>query len=296
MPLLRTLQFIVNHPLNKRQRLKALWRFASWQVRSRISKEPTVCDWLAGTKFFAQRGEGGVTGNIYAGLHEFEDMAFVLNFLRHEDLFVDIGANVGSFTILASGVAKAKTIAFEPVPGTFRRLLANIELNVLTDVVTAVNKAVGAQAGEIAFTNTSSLSNHAVAPGENVSQSVVVPVVRLDDVLEGMSPTLIKVDVEGFETEVLAGGQHVLDTPTLNGVLLEMIGNGRRYGIDEATIPAFMARHGFLPYSYDPFRRDFLELSRTKHHERNVIFLRDIDFVRERVASAPKVEVLGQAI
>jgi hypothetical protein len=43
-----------------------------------------------------------MSGNIYAGLHEFGDMAFVLHFLRAGDLFADVGANIGSYTVLAS--------------------------------------------------------------------------------------------------------------------------------------------------------------------------------------------------
>jgi thymidylate synthase len=61
----------------------------------------------------------GATGNIYAGLHEFEDMAFLLHLLRSEDMFADVGSNIGSYTILASGVVGAKSVAFEPVPSTY---------------------------------------------------------------------------------------------------------------------------------------------------------------------------------
>ncbi len=57
----------------------------------------------------------GATGNIYAGLHEFDDMAFFLHLLRPEDMFADVGSNIGSYTILASGVVGAKSVAFEPV-------------------------------------------------------------------------------------------------------------------------------------------------------------------------------------
>ena len=64
-----------------------------------------------------------MTGNIYCGLAEFADMAFVLHVLRAGDLFVDIGANAGAYTLLASSVAGAKTTCFEPVPATYARLL-----------------------------------------------------------------------------------------------------------------------------------------------------------------------------
>ena len=77
----------------------------------------------------------GVTGNIYAGLHEFADMAFVLHFLRAGDLFADVGANVGSYTILASGVVGCRTVAFEPDPVTAAALERNINLNKIAERV-----------------------------------------------------------------------------------------------------------------------------------------------------------------
>ena len=43
----------------------------------------------------------GVTGNVYCGLHDFAEMSFMLHLLRAGDLFADIGANVGSYTVLA---------------------------------------------------------------------------------------------------------------------------------------------------------------------------------------------------
>ncbi|MEJ7626598.1 MAG: FkbM family methyltransferase [Ferruginibacter sp.] len=79
----------------------------------------------------------GATGNIYMGLHEFPDMGFLLHFLRSEDLFFDIGSNIGSYTILASGQVGAKTFAFEPVPSTFSALHKNILANNLESIVRA---------------------------------------------------------------------------------------------------------------------------------------------------------------
>ena len=76
--------------------------------------------WIGGQRLSIRRGMRGATGNIYVGLHEFADMMLTLNFLREGDLFLDIGANVGSYTVLASGICRAVTWAFEPDPGTVR--------------------------------------------------------------------------------------------------------------------------------------------------------------------------------
>lgn len=74
-----------------------------------------------------EKGDTGLTSAYYVGLHEFEDMAFAIHLLREDDTFVDVGANLGSYSLLASGVTKANSIAFEPVPTTYNRLIDNIE-------------------------------------------------------------------------------------------------------------------------------------------------------------------------
>jgi hypothetical protein len=100
MGLLNTLRFIVEHPLNSGKRLASLRRFAAWQIGSRLVPGPVVVEFVGGTRLLVAPGQTGATGNLYAGLHELPEMAFVLHLLRPGDLFVDIGANIGSYTPL----------------------------------------------------------------------------------------------------------------------------------------------------------------------------------------------------
>src|ERR1700737_2016418 len=118
------------HPLTQDAPFKAWGRFAAWQLRSRLRRE-TLVPWISGQRLAVRRGMTGATGNIYVGLHEFADMMFMLHFLQEGDLFLDVGANVGSYTVLASGVCRASTWAFEPDPNTVRHLRRNIAINEL---------------------------------------------------------------------------------------------------------------------------------------------------------------------
>jgi FkbM family methyltransferase len=203
MSLLSTIRFIIDHPLNRSRKLSSIIRFAKWQIGSRLVAETIVYEWVNGSKFFVRTGETGLTGNIYTGLHEFEDMSFLLHFLRSEDIFVDVGANVGSYTILACATVGARGIAFEPVPSTYSRLVENMRLNHLDDKVKCINKCVGDRQGTITFTSNSDTTNHALAPGESCDNKLTVDLTSLDTVLVGVNPSLIKIDVEGYETLVL---------------------------------------------------------------------------------------------
>jgi len=260
MSLSNTIKFITSHPLNREHRLSSIIRFAKWQVGSRLVPGAIVYDWVNGSKFLVKAGETGLTGNIYTGLHEFSDMGFLLHFLRAGDVFVDVGANVGSYTILGCSAVGARGIAFEPVPSTFKRLVENMRLNHLDKKVKCINKGVGVQQETIVFTSDGDTVNHVLANGEQSDNAVTVEVTSLDAALCGECPSLIKIDVEGYETPVLEGAQETLKNQALHAVIMELNGSGRRYGFDESKILASMFEHGFRTYSYNPLNRTLINL------------------------------------
>jgi hypothetical protein len=105
MGIVNTLCFLLNHPLSQGQKLPTLERFIRWQLGSRMLPAEVVWPFVNDARLIVRPGMTGATGNVYVGLHEFEDMAFLLHYLRPGDLFVDVGANVGSYTVLAGGAS-----------------------------------------------------------------------------------------------------------------------------------------------------------------------------------------------
>ena len=180
MNLLNNIQF-VNHPLNQAHKIEAIIRFLRWQIGSRIVQGDIIYQWVSGAKFIVRPGETGLTGNIYSGLHEFSDMAYLLHTLNSDDLFIDIGANVGSYTILACAVKKAKGYCFEPVPTTFERLMANIRINDIGDRVIALNIGLSDREDKLLFTVDENCMNHVATDNEHSKNNVEVKVSRVED-------------------------------------------------------------------------------------------------------------------
>jgi FkbM family methyltransferase len=284
---------IVTSPLNRGTPLRAMWRFAKWQVASRLAPGEIVVSWANDSKFLASPGEHGVTCNIYSGFFEFEDMGYLVHALRPEDLFADIGANVGSYSILACAVCGARGYAFEPVPNTYHRLLKNLRLNDIDQRVVALHRGVGAASGQLRFSTEQTVVNHVLTDEEKDVPSVEVPVVTLDEVL-AEPPTMMKIDVEGFETRVLEGAERTLREPQLHSLLIELNGSGRRYGFDDDKIAGVLEGAGFRAYEYRPFDRELNPLSRRRNTDGNTLYIRDIDLMRQRVATAPKVRIMGR--
>ncbi len=232
-----------------------------------------------------------MTQNIYCGLHDFEDMAYLLHVLDPQDLFIDIGANIGSYTVLACGVRGARGYCFEPVPSTYCRLLDNIAINNLSPRVVPMNIGLSNADGNLNFTNNEKTENHVVSESEASAQSVRVPVLKLDTVLASESPSMMKIDVEGFETAILDGAEKTLGNPSLHSILIELNGSGKRYGFNENDILSKLMSFGFSPYEYEPFSRTLHPLPGQNPNQGNTLFLRNEPLIRERLASAPRFSV-----
>jgi FkbM family methyltransferase len=245
---------------------------------------------VGSTLLLVEPGLTGATGNVYVGLHEFEDMSFVLHCLREGDLFLDVGANVGTYTLLASGVRGADTIALEPLPRTHARLLANVRLNGLEERVRALQMGAGSEPGTLRFTRSLDTMNHVAVAGG--SDTVEVPVTTLDAAVGSRTPALIKIDVEGFETKVFAGASSLLVRPELRAIIVELNGSGAKFGFDEAALQRVIEDAGFRPYVYAPFERSVVPRP-SRYLSGNTLYLRDLAWVEERVRTAPQVRVLG---
>lgn len=274
----RTLYYIASHPLSEGRIFGNLARFFVWQAVSRVWPHPLRFELVQGARMFAVRGLHGATGNLYLGLHESEEMGFVLHALRDGDVFCDVGANVGSYTVLA--MSRGATVhAFEPGLRAIDWLRRNIELNAANGRAHAHQIALSDYSGAAAFISTRDTENRLADEGDTT-----VPVTTMDKATEGERPALIKIDVEDGGQGVLAGACETLRNPDLLAVVGELTGN---------AAVALLAQHGFAPYSYDLVARTLSPLPDVSHRG-NAIFIRDFHRVSERVKTAPPFSIRGR--
>lgn len=290
--LIKVYDFIKNHPLTKNNRLSAFKRFITWQIVSRVSGYKIIVPFVNDTNLVTKQGLHSLTGNIYAGLMEFYEMSFLLHFLRQGDFFIDIGANAGTYTILASGAVGAKTCSVEPVPQSYEHLIDNININRLQGHVKKLNIGLGDKNEKLDFTSDLGATNRVALPNEK--NLIQVEVKKLDEIVNNESPDLLKIDVEGFEMQVLKGGENVLKSSSLKAIIIELGGNGKKYGCKDEEIRDFIISKGFLPYEYRPFTRELIELN--TYNSMNTIYVKDINFVRSRIENADKFSVLDRQI
>ena len=273
--LLSILKFILNHPFNSEHKVRSIIAFFKYQIAIRLMGTKFLIDWVDDAKFITTKGEISLNGNLYVGFMECEDMSFLLHFSKKTDTFFDIGANVGAYTILASGVRGCHSICFEPLPSTFDRLLDQIKINRIDSLVDARNNGVGDKSGKLAFTNNLNCMNKVNTDPSN-KDTTEVDVITLDSNFEPKTPTIVKIDVEGYENFVIDGGSNFFSNPNVIALIVELNGIGNLFGIKDSDIDERISSFGFLPISYDPFTRKVNTLD-AFNVDRNTIYVKNID-------------------
>lgn len=132
------------------------------------------------------------------------------------DLFLDIGANAGVYSIVVAGKQLAKeVIAFEPDPGNFARLKANLEANSLEEEVWFLQLALGDEASEVTLTQAADYNRgESYITQPDMPEGAIthrVRQVKFDDEYQIKNKhILVKMDIEGYEFNALAGMERTL--------------------------------------------------------------------------------------
>jgi len=134
--------------------------------------------------------------------------------VKEGDVVVDLGANLGYYTLLAARLVgqKGKVYAFEPEPINYSLLLKNIELNGYDNIV-AVQKAVSNLAGKVRlFLDSKDTGAHTIYQHGDQREGVEIESVTLDEFLKdkGYRVDVIKMDIEGAEMAAFTGMERII--------------------------------------------------------------------------------------
>lgn len=271
--LIKLIKFVWKHPSNKNFKISAILRVLRWQIASRLMPSLIALPYYNKTQLFGKKGMTSASNAWYCGLYEYEEMSFLFDCLDRNELFVDIGANIGAYTILAASKG-SKVISIEPIPSSFEILKKNILLNGFSDTVDIFNIAISDKDENLNFSNNLDALNHVLVNGEKYSDIINIPAVKLDQILKGRVPKFIKIDVEGFESKVINGAENIFSHSDLKCIIIELIGGGKNYGFDENVLHQKLLTYGFSTYTYIPSTKKLVNLERKKNNSKNTIYLK----------------------
>jgi FkbM family methyltransferase len=253
---LQLARFIWTHPANRGRRIASLARACRWQVRKRTTGRAMDVD-LARLRLRCYPDSTSASLALYcSGRPDYHEMGFLEHYLRPGDGFIDVGANVGLYTLLAAARvgAEGTVEAFEPGDPARARLLENLARNGIADRVRVHDAAAGAEAGTVRFLPGRDTTGRILTPDESHA-AVEVDCVRLDDALPGRSFALGKMDIEGAEPLALAGAERRLAAGDPPVWILELNGCLRDFGSTEQGFADWLAERGYDLALYDADRR-----------------------------------------
>jgi FkbM family methyltransferase len=231
-----------------------------WQVYKRGTGRHRDITLLGGLRLRCYPDSASASLALYCGGRpDYHEMGFMCDYLRPRDQVLDVGANVGVYTLIAAGLVgpSGGVDAFEPCPRSLSRLRENLALNRL-DHVRVYPHAVGEASGlAILSANLDSMNRLMIgrpieepdAPPEG--DFIEVKAVRLDDTVANKLYAFGKMDTEGAELMALQGAETMLSSANPPVWLLEVNGLSRDYGYSEAELAAWLSGRGYELASYD---------------------------------------------
>jgi len=202
----------------KKREMEKIYKLAADRV---IQKE------VHGSKMYLDLTDKGLPEDLAIdGTREHYATQQAISFLKTGDIVVDIGANIGYYALLEAKLVgdTGFVYAIEPVPDTFNMLTRNIEANHYRNM-SALNLACGDRSGQVemyACHDHCNLSSMKPLPGMAASK-ITVEQVTIDDFrIDKPRPRLIRMDVEGYECQVIQGMKKTLESPGSLCVFIEV--------------------------------------------------------------------------
>lgn len=159
---------------------------------------------------------------------------WIENYFNSNDVFFDVGANVGAYSLIAASLGRnIKVYSFEPVPGTFFELCSNIKMNSLQASIIPVNTCLS-NADDITLFTMSSLEAgtglHKGLESDGIKDGIFdfkyfTSIYRLDTLVEKFQfpiPNHIKIDVDGHELGVLKGAFNTISNAKVKSIQIEV--------------------------------------------------------------------------
>lgn len=214
---------------------------------------------------------------VWLQSEEWNELQYLSYRLRQNETFVDVGANIGIWTLVAaSAVGSAgKVFSFEPNPNTFRKLVANIDRNNRAGIVTAHQRAVSDIDGSVSFACPAQHNLSAIANDVTAGNTITVTAVSLDSALHGAKVDGIKLDTEGHELAALQGAAGIIKNASpwliieFNTTLLPSP------VLRDWPVYQFLASLGYKPFIYDgPHQATPIDGASAIRGYRNILFER----------------------
>ncbi|MFA5932983.1 MAG: FkbM family methyltransferase [Microgenomates group bacterium] len=290
MNYLFSFQKVLNHPNNRNTKINTLGRLLLWKFNQLFLKKTVIVNLTPEMKCLCYPDSSFGSLIIYTRFPEYEEMNFIYDYLRRDDVFLDVGANIGAHTLMAaSKIKNGKIVSFEPSLKALKYLKENIRINHLEALVTIIDKVVSNKDGYEKFISGKHSEIDRIGQKDDSSQVIkLISSITLDKFLTLHRISFvdfIKIDVEGAEFKVMEGLKGYLEKGKIGLILFEVNSNSKSYGYSVGDIISFLEENNYLLYSL----RDSNKISRLtdkdlrSHHTFNILAVNRSKKIQDRI-------------
>jgi FkbM family methyltransferase len=278
----RFLRVVLQHPSGIDNRLAALGRFLVRQTHKRVVGGPLIVRW-EGLRLAVAPHASAAAAAYYLGRPDWWEFDFLEHFLRPADHVLDVGANVGVYSLfMAKLVGRAgAVIACEPDPESVIGLRENLVRNHLLHVRVA-EAAVGDREGPVSFL--SGRGTQSRVGDEAEGATLAARMTTVDALCREAAPVFIKVDVEGFEDAVVRGAHGIMQRGLPKVWQLE-VDPGR--AAQHARLEAALKPFGYRSFVWEPAARALRPADFARPRGNNLLAIADVAFVDARLRGEP---------
>ena len=191
------------------------------------------------------------------GIYEEFETSIVKKEVNSGDVVIDVGANIGYYTLIFAKLVgeKGKIFAFEPDPTNFQLLKKNVEINGFHNVILE-QKALSDNSGKmmLSLNNENTAGHHLDFKNQNTTNSTEVDVLSLDEYFlnKNIDINFIKMDVEGAESNVIKGMTNILKNSKDLKMIVEYNPNAiNQLGLNPENYLNLLSINGFSFYDID---------------------------------------------
>lgn len=261
MKIFKQLKKILDHPLNYNRKIITIGKIVWWKINQIFFRIPAIIQITTDAKLvcYPQSSYGSFV--VYANFPEYEEMKFIQDIVTDGDVVLDVGANIGSISILAASKGeKVSVFAFEPTEKLLPLIRENIGVNQFEKRIMVFQTAVSDKNGNVSFVlKKESEVNH--IDTNNSKNSVSINSITLDSFAKQNRINkidLLKVDVEGAEMLVFRGSKRLLQNNQVRIILFEVNKNSLQFGYSAQQLVEFFRQNNYFVFFF--CKHDRLEL------------------------------------
>ena len=258
----RILGRVWRHPANESQRALSVARAFTWQIYKHLWRR-TLDVTHDGYVVRCWPDNASSSNIIYFNrLFDYDEMLFLQHFLRPGDAAVDVGGNIGAYSMLCAHLVgpSGAVRVFEPHPVFAGRLRENIGINGFSHVAVS-DCAVGKERGTVAFVERDVGSRVATASDHGYPTRVVKITTLDESVPADLQIAVVKIDVEGLEEDVLLGATRLIGAQRVDVWMLEVTdGLLEKRGTSRSALFSRLRSLGLGAFRYSGRRGALLEV------------------------------------